>query len=189
MTAGDPRAERLAARLRELTGLEPAGRRHRDAALDALASLPRPLSADADPTHVTASAVVVGDAGVLLHRHKRLQRWLQPGGHIDPGEEPADAARRETLEETGLAATHPGSEPVLLDADVHRLPAPCRPWDAQAAGCVHVDMRYLLRAAGEPAPARGESPRVAWVTWAAALEVADDGLVRSLRRAAAWSGG
>lgn len=193
MTRDDPRVGPLASQLRGLAGLEAAGDRDRQVALDALVALPAPLSAAADPTHVTASAVVVGGAGVLLHRHKRLDRWLQPGGHIDPGEEPADAARRETLEETGLAAAHPPGGPVLLDVDVHRLPRPCRPWAGAdgpgpaTPGCVHVDVRYLLHAEGEPVPSPGESPRVAWVAWAAARDLADDGLARSLRRAAAWS--
>jgi len=192
VTGTDPRAAALATQLRALSGLEAAGRNDRDAALRALGSLAAPLTADADPTHVTASAVVVGEAGVVLHHHKRWARWLQPGGHVDDGEEPAEAARRETAEETGLQASHPVGGPVLVDVDVHALPRPCRPW-ARATGptgaaspsCVHVDVRYLLWAAGEPAPAHGESPRVAWFPWDAALAVADDGLARSLRRAVA----
>lgn len=50
----------------------------------------------------TVAVFVVHEDRVLLHRHKRLQRWLPPGGHIDPGELPDEAARRETREETGL---------------------------------------------------------------------------------------
>src|SRR4029453_6124694 len=53
------------------------------------AGLREPFSEAADRVHVTASAVVVADPpgssrhGVVLHRHKRLGVWLQPGGHID----------------------------------------------------------------------------------------------------------
>ena len=47
-----------------------------------------PFDELADPVHVTASAIVVGRRGTVLHLHKRLARWMQPGGHIDPGESP-----------------------------------------------------------------------------------------------------
>ena len=56
--------------------------------------LPKPFDEHADATHITASAIVVGRKGVVLHLHKRLQKWLQPGGHIDAEETPWDAARR-----------------------------------------------------------------------------------------------
>ena len=65
--------------------------------------------------HLTASAVVVsaeGDRVLLLH-HRKLDRWLQPGGHGDPGETSAEAvALREAHEETGLCglALHPQIE-------------------------------------------------------------------------------
>ena len=61
-----------------------------------------PLSQEAGPVHVTGSGFVVGPRGVVLLKHKRLGFWLQPGGHIDPGETPWDAAKRECCEETGL---------------------------------------------------------------------------------------
>jgi 8-oxo-dGTP pyrophosphatase MutT (NUDIX family) len=130
-----------------------------------LAWLPRPFDEHADATHVTASGIVLdGHGHLLLHRHKRLGRWLQPGGHLDPGELPWEAARRETAEETGLVATHPSSGPLLVHVDVHEGPR----------GHVHLDLRYLLRADGDapPAPAIGESPEVAWCS---SEQVADRG--------------
>ncbi len=52
---------------------------------------------------VAASAVVLNDRGeVLLHRRSDNGLWWLPGGTIDPGEEPADAACREVWEETGV---------------------------------------------------------------------------------------
>ena len=95
-----------------------AAARQRTLAL--LAWLPRPLDETADPVHVTGSAIVLDGAGrTLLHRHKRLGRWLQPGGHVDPGESPDQAALREAREETGIPLAHPSPGPRLVHVDVH----------------------------------------------------------------------
>ena len=53
-----------------------------------------------EPGHITASAFVVDRARgrLLLIHHGKLRTWLQPGGHIDPGEEVLAAAMRETSE-------------------------------------------------------------------------------------------
>jgi 8-oxo-dGTP diphosphatase len=54
---------------------------------------------------VGASAVVINAAGeVLLHRRSDNGRWSLPGGAVDPGEQPAEAAVREVFEETGIVA-------------------------------------------------------------------------------------
>ena len=143
--------------------------------LDALERLAHPFDEHAGPEHVTASAVVVGERGTLLHVHKRLGIWLQPGGHLLPDEAPWDAARREAREETGLRVSHPPRGPVLVHVDVHR----------GARGHVHLDLRYLLMAPvdDEPAPGSGESPLVRWFSWDDALAVADNALVGALRTA------
>ena len=138
--------------------------------------LPAPFDEAADPVHVTGSAIVLdGEGRVLLHRHKRLGIWLQPGGHLDPGESPADAAVRETLEETGLAAVHADDPPRLLHVDVHEGPR----------GHLHLDLRYLLHADGEVAfaPAAGESPDVVWLAPDAAARRSDASLASAVRAA------
>lgn len=58
-----------------------------------------PEDADRD---FTASAFIVRDNRILLMKHSKLGMWLQPGGHIEDGETPDEAAERETLEETGF---------------------------------------------------------------------------------------
>lgn len=58
-----------------------------------------PEDADRD---FTASAFVIRDNKILLMKHSKLGMWLQPGGHIEEGETPDEAAKRETLEETGF---------------------------------------------------------------------------------------
>jgi 8-oxo-dGTP pyrophosphatase MutT (NUDIX family) len=144
---------------------------------------PRPFSEHADPTHVTASAIVLGPEGVLLHFHKKLHLWLQPGGHIEENESPSDAARREVYEETGLrpvaaedgASAH-GRHDVVFHVDVH-----------PAGAHTHLDLRYLLFASGTPTPPPGESQLVRWFSWAEAFAMADAGLIGALRAARARS--
>lgn len=142
--------------------------------------LPAPFDEDADATHLTASAVVVDGRGrVVLHRHKRLGVWLQPGGHIDRDERACEAAMRETLEETGLPTRHPDGTPRLVHVDVHPGPR----------GHLHLDLRYLLLADHEVlAPATGESPHVAWVTPGDACAMGDPSLQAAVRAAVRWLG-
>jgi hypothetical protein len=88
--------------------------------LTVVPTLADPFNEHADIRHVTASALVVGERGVVLHLHKRLALWLQPGGHIDAGEDPATAAVREATEELGLAVAHPHDGPQLIHVDGRR---------------------------------------------------------------------
>ena len=140
----------------------------------ALARLEHPFDQDADPTHVTASAIVVGPVGVVLLRHKRLGIWVQPGGHVEAGEELSVAARREAIEETGLDLEHPADGARVVHIDVH----------PGGRGHTHLDVRWLLQAstADAPRPPEGESQEVAWFDWPSAVERADPGLAGALVR-------
>lgn len=160
---------------RQVTALPPPAdlreRRSRVRLLADLERLPHPFERLAGPVHVTGSAIVTGPRGTVLHRHRRLGLWLQPGGHLERGEAPWEAAAREGTEETGLDLRHPAGGPRLVHVDVH----------TGAAGHLHLDLRYLLAAPdADPRPAPGESPDVRWFTWAEARRTADAGLVGAL---------
>lgn len=153
----------------------------RDRFLAELDRLPDPLSREAGPVHVTGSALVTGPRGTVLHWHKRIGGWMQPGGHVDAGETPWTAALRETREETGLNVRHPDGGPLLLHLDAH-----------PAGPHFHLDLRYLLVGDdADPAPPPGESQQVRWFPLAEAIGIADDALVDGLRRLRAYvnSGG
>lgn len=109
--------------------------------------------------HVTGSAWVVNPerTHALLVLHRRLGRWLQPGGHCDGNADVLATALREVLEETGIAA-RPVS-PAIFDVDAHDIPAR----GAEPAH-VHYDIRYLAEAplSAEPVVSP-ESREVRWV--------------------------
>ena len=163
-----------------IRGLEPFDQRERESVdlfLAAFRTLENPFDQDLDPTHVTASAAVIGPMGVLLHRHKRLGMWLQPGGHLDsPDEDPLEAAVRETCEETGLAVVPVTTE--LFAVDVHE----------GGRGHTHLDLRFLLHSDGQPQPPDGESQAVEWVAWTDPRVLKADGSLGGLlRKAKNWS--
>lgn len=139
--------------------------------LTELVRLTDPFDRDSDPVHVTGSAVIAGRRGTILHIHKKLHRWIQPGGHLEADEMPYEAALRESEEETGLKLEHPDGSPRLIHVDVH--PA--------AEGHLHLDLRYLLIGPDEdPRPPAVESQEVRWFSWDDAIGLSDEALEGAL---------
>lgn len=135
-------ARAAAETLRAWSPTVPSQRVLREAFLGFLAARP----ADAcerhcEPGHLTASTVLLDHAGVnvLLTLHPRVGRWVQLGGHCEPGDATlVDAAAREAAEESGIAGLALDPEPLHLD--VH--PITC----SLGRPTRHFDVRFLARA-------------------------------------------
>ena len=138
------------------------------------------------PGHITASAFVVdrARAEVLLILHGKLERWLQPGGHVDPEDGSVLAAvQREVLEETGLNVAADGCE--LLDVDVHEIPA-----RKDQPAHEHFDVRFVFERGPGVARAGSDAQNVRWVPIAQLLGggaparelPSDESVLRALRK-------
>ncbi|KUL41783.1 NUDIX hydrolase [Streptomyces sp. NRRL F-4489] len=121
--------------------------------------------------HLTASALVIDPVGgrVLLTLHRKLEMWLQMGGHCEPEDATlADAALREAREESGIAhgLTLLGGAPVRLDR--HRTPC-----------AVHLDVQYAALAPADAVAAiSDESLDLRWFGYDEVPAVADESVVR-----------
>ena len=135
--------------------------------------------------HFTGSAWVVSADGrrTLLTHHRKLDRWLQPGGHADGDRDLARVALKEAQEETGLAGL------VLEGGDIFDLDRHWIPERTGVPGHWHHDVRYVVRAgADERFVVSDESHALAWRRIDGLA--ADPGLDDSMRRMAArWLAG
>jgi 8-oxo-dGTP pyrophosphatase MutT (NUDIX family) len=148
----------------------------RDRMLALLDGTPGCFERTSFPAHFTGSALVVDADGarVLLHHHRKLDRWLQFGGHCDGEEDIVRVARREALEESGIEGLIVASERPF-DLDIHEIPA----HGAEPAH-FHYDVRFMLIAPEAAAPvASGESRDLRWF---AAGELDGLDIDESLRR-------
>jgi 8-oxo-dGTP pyrophosphatase MutT (NUDIX family) len=143
-----------------------------------VASHPECLRRELAAGHLTASAFLVDAAGrrTLLLHHRKLDRWLQPGGHADGEPDLSAAALREAEEETGIRGLE--VDPEIFDLDRHRIPE-----RGHEGEHWHYDVRFLVRApAGASAAINHESRAMAWRDIAAVAD--DQALDASIRRMA-----
>lgn len=130
--------------------------------------------------HFTASAWLVDRTGarVLLTHHRKLDRWLQLGGHADGDRDLARVALREAGEESGLGGLV--VEPAIFDLDRHWIPE-----RGDVPGHWHYDARYVVHAGlNERYVVSDESHALAWreITAIAADPAADESLRRMARK-------
>jgi 8-oxo-dGTP pyrophosphatase MutT (NUDIX family) len=185
--AAPPSSGALADSLRRLVPADDEERRDRDRILAFVLRHERPFDRAITEGHLTGSAITASADGsrVLLLHHRKLDRWLQPGGHGDPGETTGEeVALREAREESGIRglSLHP-TAPRPLDVDVHDIPA-----RASEPAHEHLDLRYLVvaPAGAVVAPDLAELHEIRWVPWDEAGALGPDhGLRRALAKARA----
>lgn len=154
--------------------------------------------------HLTGSAWLVSADGarVLLTHHRKLNRWLQLGGHADGDHDLARAALREAEEESGLRDLV--VDPMIFDLDRHEIPAHIpvvsphgpaspsvfapgehRPARGNEMAHWHYDVRFIVHASGsEEFAISDESHALAWRVIAELVEdpTADESLRRMARK-------
>ena len=120
--------------------------------------------------HVTGSAWIVDESGenVVLVFHRKLEKWVQPGGHCEDESDVLSVAVREAREETGLDVW--AHDTTIFDVDAHEIP---EYWNTPAH--VHYDVRFLLRAnLGQTPVVSDESGDVKWVSLDEAEKLSDE---------------
>ncbi len=110
--------------------------------------------------HMTGSAWLLHPQGdrVLLTLHRKLGRWLQPGGHADGEPDTLAVALREAREESGIDTIEPLGEGIF-DIDIHEIPARTT---AGEPAHLHYDVRYLMQAQSADFRVSDESEALAW---------------------------
>ncbi len=119
--------------------------------------------------HFTVTAHVIHEGRALLIFHHKFQKWLPPGGHLEPNELPHAGAAREVLEETGYQIEFISQENIEFKRwNAWTIPRPyiMLVGDIPARGSEphheHIDLLYLARPIGEPVEPKDRHPMRWW---------------------------
>ncbi len=124
--------------------------------------------------HITGSAWIINpeNSAALLTHHKKLNKWLQLGGHCDQNSDVAATALREAQEESGMQEFEFIISDIF-DIDIHPIPNTCK---------YHYDVRFLLRAKDSNFVISEESHNLAWVPFDKMHEYAQEVSVLRMNR-------
>ena len=114
----------------------------------------------------TVAIFIVHDEKILLIHHRKLEKWLPLGGHVELDEEPESAAIREAREESGLEIELVGERPPTTEDGTRALIAP-RFLDIHriSDSHQHIGMIYFARVkSGDLALAEAEHHAIRWVS-------------------------
>ena len=146
---------------------------------DLIANEARCFENDCWRGHITGSAWIISPdrRQCLLILHKKLGKWLQPGGHSDGSPDTWRVALREAEEETGLTPTL--ASEAIFDLDIHEIPA-----RGADPAHLHFDVRFVMWAdASRPPSASDESNAIGWVPLAEVSRyTSEESVLRMVRK-------
>jgi 8-oxo-dGTP pyrophosphatase MutT (NUDIX family) len=130
--------------------------------------------------HLTGSAWILNRerTHALLTHHRKLDLWVQLGGHVEEDADMLSAAWREAREESGLPNVHPMTEKIF-DVDIHRIPP-----RKDEPEHFHYDIRYIFSAdPNSDLTISPESKTLAWVSLEKISELTrEESILRMIRK-------
>ena len=138
-----------------------AEQRYKAQILSFLEQYPNPFDRSLDVGHITASAWLVNKdkSKALLTHHRKLNLWVQLGGHCDGNSDVLAVAIKEAQEESGISGIRPISADIF-DIDVHLIPE-----NKKEKAHYHYDIRFLLQVTtDEDFIVNDESHDLAWIS-------------------------
>jgi 8-oxo-dGTP pyrophosphatase MutT (NUDIX family) len=174
----DPHRARLAAQFADYFRRWPE-EKVADAGFSELLFDPDPFVRERLKGHFTGSAWLVSADGLrtLLTHHRKLDRWLQPGGHADGDADLANVALKEALEESGVTGLRVDGT-AIFDLDHHWIPE-----RKGVPGHWHFDVRYVVHATDSEDYVVGEeSHDLAWRPVSEVFQTSDQSLQRMARK-------
>ena len=130
--------------------------------------------------HITASAFIVDKKNekILLLHHKKLNKWLQPGGHCDGEENVLKVAKKEVFEETGLIVN--SLENNIFDLDIHTIPT-----NKSISQHEHFDIRFIFEVDSTSQIIKNEeSNQLSWVSAKELEDYTNENSILRMRRKA-----